>query len=118
MASESVPTNGNETATPEFMAAQDFSQLLTDDEMQKLEDVAQSYGISRRMASALLSRSKAFLMDNSKDDPSGSVELYLDMAERMQDYKEHLKNQLEQAEVAEARALVMAASLGQLADGA
>lgn len=118
MAKKSVTTESNDDlVTPEEMAAQEFGRLLSDGDVDELEKAARSFGVNRRIGYAILSRSKAELLERAAD-PAEAVDVYLGMAEAITDYKEHLGNLLEQAEIAQVRALVMAATMAQRAEAA
>ena len=114
MASKSVPTDlSNELVTPEFLAAQDFDALLSESDVDKLEEVARSFGVSRRIGYALLMRDKQFLVAKGATDVESASDTYLNMLEHFKDYKDHLENLLEQVNAAECRAMIVLASLGQ-----
>lgn len=102
MATESVATDA--PITPEFMAAQNFDALLSDENITELESIAKGFGVNRRLLYAVLAQSKAQLMERV-DDVEESANTYMDMAEVAKDYKKHLHNLIEQADIAETRIL-------------
>ena len=108
MASEIVTTD--QIATPEFMAAQDFEAILTDELVDQLEDCARSYGTNRRLIYALLTKSKQQLSERI-DDLAESAEIYFQMFDAVKNYREHLNAQVEQAEKAELRILCMLSTI-------
>ena len=111
MASESVATGEIVTiATPEYMAAQDFEALLSDADLLELEECAKSFYPNHRVCLTVMNRSKRQLLELAKE-PKEASESYLHMLEAVQDYQEHLKGQMEQAENAKVRILCMLATL-------
>lgn len=108
MATESVATD--EIATPEYMAAQDFDALLSAADLLELEDCAKSFYPNRRIAQTILSKSKRELLQVATQ-PEEAANSYLHMLEAVQEYQQHLKHQMEQAEGAEIRILCMLATL-------
>lgn len=81
-----------------------FDALLTDGDVAKLEDVANSFDTSRRIAAITLTRSKSQLLENIDADAAKALLL---MHEQISSYIEHLDSMREMATTALTRTLVV-----------
>lgn len=100
----------DQSVTPEQMKAFDFPALLADNDIDKLEQVAQSWGEQRRIGLCILSKSKAQLVQAMSGDESVALG-FMDVMDKSKEYRAHLQGLIEQAECVEARILVAASSL-------
>lgn len=88
-------------------AKMDFDAMITDEQMQKMEENAVSWGNDRRASLAVLARSKQQLVDGFKDNP----DLIMELTEGIIKYRDFTKSVLEAAESAIARLIIVSSAL-------
>lgn len=80
-----------------------FDALLTDTERGELEQLAQRYGLNRRIVLATLARSSAQMVEGFHGNNARSDGALIECQTAIADYRKHLVNCMEQAECAQAR---------------
>lgn len=97
-------------AAAEEVAALEFGAAITDAQREAIEETAHGFGISRRIALAVLSRSKAQLVGPAKEnDAFGEASVH--MLEAANEYVDHLKAMLDLAQTAQARMQIVCSAL-------
>lgn len=84
-------------------ALPDFDALLTKEQMALLEARGRGFGVNRRIVLAVLTRSRAQLIEGDGDTPESVAEVLMKMADTVQDFQDHLKDLEEMAATAWAR---------------
>jgi len=100
--------SGERLATMKEIADMDFGIVIPREKIASMEEAAQSYGVDRRLALAILSTSRADIL--SRDDGS-PLDFWVDQCEQMSAYISHLDSQLEFAKMARIRMLSIAAAM-------
>lgn len=90
------------------MAEFDFEPATTLDEMGEIEAAAQAFATNRRVVLAILDRSKAQLVNGYKANPD-ALPTTMEMVD---EFLKHAKDLVEMAETAQARLMVVAATVG------
>lgn len=100
-AQESVTLNAKRK--PKEAALPDFDALLTKEQMTTLENKLKGFGVNRRIVLAVLTRSRAQLIEGGGGTPESVAEVLMKMASSVQDFQDHLKDLEEMAATAWAR---------------
>ncbi len=103
-------------ATQAELASFDFTALITPKQADELESIAQErWGVDRRVALAILTRSKAELVAGITTDEAADA--MLGTLDNLRDLGQQLKNQAEYVRHAEVRLLCALSAYGQASEG-